>query len=207
MIRILEPEVVSKIAAGEVVERPFSVLKEVVENAIDAGATRIEVDLEEGGRDLIRVRDNGRGMSATDLELAFVQHATSKLAQVEDLDAIVSLGFRGEALASIGSVSRTRIVSREARSDSAHEARATGGKTEGVRPAAGPAGTIVEVRDLFFNVPARRRFLRTPVTEVHHSVLRTALAAVISDPWQVGVVQPGRRLSLLFNGLPGLLSL
>ncbi|MCA8969641.1 MAG: DNA mismatch repair endonuclease MutL [Planctomycetes bacterium] len=164
-IRVLAPAVVSKIAAGEVVERPFSVLKELVENSIDAGATRIEIDLEEGGKSLLRIRDDGRGMSREDLELAFVQHATSKLLDVDDLDAIASLGFRGEALASIGSVSRARIVSREPNTSAAHEVRSEAGVISEVRPAAGPPGTLIEVRDLFYNVPARRRFLKTATAE------------------------------------------
>ena len=165
VINVLAPDVVSKIAAGEVVERPFSVLKELVENAIDAGATRIQVELEEGGKKLLRVRDDGRGMTPGDLELAFVQHATSKLTDVDELDAIVSLGFRGEALASIGSVSRARIVSRARGAQSGHEIRCIGGRVEEVKPAAAAEGTIVEVRDLFYNVPARRRFLKSDSAE------------------------------------------
>lgn len=165
VIRVLAPAVVSKIAAGEVVERPFSVLKELVENSLDAGSTRIAVELEEGGKSLLRVRDDGKGMGPDDLALAFVQHATSKLVDVDDLDAIVSLGFRGEALASIGSVARARIVTREAESASAFEVRADAGVISAVKPAAGPVGTLVEVRDLFYNVPARRRFLRTASAE------------------------------------------
>ncbi len=165
VIRVLPPEVINQIAAGEVVERPFSVLKELLENAIDAGATQITVDLEEGGKDLLRVQDDGRGMGASDLELAFVSHATSKLASVEDLDAIVSMGFRGEALASIGSVARVRILSRLRDEEAGHEVRAEGGRIAPVQPAAAPPGTLVEVRDLFYNVPARRRFLKRAAAE------------------------------------------
>lgn len=165
VIRVLPPEVINQIAAGEVVERPFSVLKELVENAIDAGATQITVDLEEGGRELLRVQDDGRGMAPEDLELVFVSHATSKLASVEDLDAIVSMGFRGEALASIGSVARVRILSRMRDEESGHEVRAEGGRIGEVGPAAAPPGTLVEVRDLFYNVPARRRFLKRAAAE------------------------------------------
>lgn len=190
-IRVLAPAVVSKIAAGEVVERPFSVLKELVENSLDAGATRIVVELEEGGKTLLRVRDDGKGMSPEDLELAFVQHATSKLSDVEDLDAIASLGFRGEALASIGSVSRARIVSRERGVENGFEVRADGGVISDVRPAASPQGTLIEVRDLFANVPARRRFLRSASAERSRCLdvlTRAALAHC-----DTGFVLEGRR--------------
>ncbi|MFQ5503303.1 MAG: DNA mismatch repair endonuclease MutL, partial [Planctomycetota bacterium] len=165
MIRVLEPEVINQIAAGEVIERPFSVLKELLENSLDAGAERIEVEIQEGGRDLVSVRDDAAGFSREDLELAFVSHATSKLSRLEDLNAIVSLGFRGEALASIGSVSRARILSRAGDADSGAEVRAVGGRGGPVSPAAAARGTIVEVRDLFYNVPARRRFLKSPQAE------------------------------------------
>ncbi len=165
MIQVLRPEVVNQIAAGEVVERPFSVLKECVENSIDAGATRIEIQLEEGGKQLIRIQDDGRGMSPEDLGLAFVSHATSKLRDLEDLEAIISLGFRGEALASIGSVARVRILSRIAGAEAGAVVRSEGGRISEVAPAASPQGTLVEVRDLFFNVPARRRFLKSTPAE------------------------------------------
>ncbi len=198
MIRVLSPEVVNQIAAGEVVERPFSVVKELVENALDAGAERLVVELEEGGKRLIRVRDDGRGMPPPDLELAFVSHATSKLSSLEDLDAIVSLGFRGEALASIGSVSRARILSRTEGSEEAHEVRVEGGRVSPVVPAAGPRGTTVEVRDLFFNTPARRRFLRTAQAErtrCFEVLTRLALA----NP-SLGLEVPGSRPVLLPPG-------
>ncbi len=165
MIEVLKPEVVNQIAAGEVVERPFSVLKECVENSIDAGATRIEIVLEEGGKQLIRIQDDGRGMSPEDLGLAFVSHATSKLRDLEDLEAIISLGFRGEALASIGSVARVRILSRARGAEEGAVVRAEGGRVFDVAPAASPEGTLVEVRDLFYNVPARRRFLKSTPAE------------------------------------------
>ena len=165
MIRLLSEEVVKQIAAGEVIERPFSVLKELLENCIDAGAERIEIDLEEGGRTLVRVSDDGKGMTSKDLDLVFSNHATSKLAAVEDLQAIVSLGFRGEALASIGAVSRARILSRAQGTKDAHEIRSSGDLARKVIPAPGPQGTLVEVKDLFYNLPARRRFLKTPQAE------------------------------------------
>jgi len=165
VIRVLSPEVINQIAAGEVIERPFSVLKELIENSIDAGSSRVEIELEEGGKARIAVRDDGRGMTAEDLELAFASHATSKLTSLDDLGAIVSLGFRGEALASIGSVARVRVLSRPADGEDAHEVRAEGGRVGAVQPAAAPPGTLIEVRDLFYNVPARRRFLKSDGAE------------------------------------------
>ncbi len=167
-IRVLDPHVANKIAAGEVVERPASVVKELVENALDAHAQHVEVYLEEGGRRLIRVVDDGWGMGAQDLERTFLAHATSKLADVEDLESIATLGFRGEALASIGSIAQARIVSREADSDSGHVVENRGGKLLPVRSAGAAPGTDVSVRNLFFNTPARQKFLRTVRTEFGH---------------------------------------
>lgn len=174
-IRRLDPSLVNKIAAGEVIERPASVVKELVENALDAGATRIEVALEAGGTDLIRVTDNGRGITRDDLPLALAAHATSKIWSADDLFNIQTLGFRGEALASIASVSHTRIVSRP------HEQ--IEGYTlvgeESIKPEAAPPGTTVEVRNLFYNVPARRKFLKQPQTECSHvteQIARLSLA-------------------------------
>ncbi|MHC4715450.1 MAG: DNA mismatch repair endonuclease MutL [Planctomycetota bacterium] len=169
-IRVLPTHLVNKIAAGEVIERPASIVKELVENAIDAGATAIDITVEDGGRKLISVRDNGTGMGAEDLALAFASHATSKIAGDEDLFDIRTMGFRGEALASIAAVSHARIVSRPRGSDAAggHEIRAEGETIHPVRPASTPAGTTVTVRDLFFNTPARRKFMRTASTEFGH---------------------------------------
>ncbi|MBS0186486.1 MAG: DNA mismatch repair endonuclease MutL [Planctomycetes bacterium] len=164
-IRTLAPLVASQIAAGEVVERPASVVKELVENAIDAGATRIEVELEQGGVELVRVGDNGSGISREDLPLALAPHATSKVASLEDLDRIATLGFRGEALASIASVSRMTIRSRTAETNEAFELHSEGELRQPVQPAASPVGTTVSVRNLFFNTPARRKFLKTIATE------------------------------------------
>jgi DNA mismatch repair protein MutL len=160
----------NKIAAGEVIERPASVVKELVENALDAGASEIEVELEEGGAKLVRVSDNGSGMGPEDLALAFLPHTTSKLRDVGDLDHIASLGFRGEALASIGSVSRAHIVSRLAGEPTGHEIFNEGGRIRGPLEAGARKGTSVEVRDLFYNTPARRRFLKRPATELARSV-------------------------------------
>jgi DNA mismatch repair protein MutL len=170
---------VNRIAAGEVIERPASVVKELVENALDAGAGEIIVEVEDGGRELIRVIDNGGGIPADDLPLAFASHATSKLVDDEDLFRIATKGFRGEALASIGSVSHSRIISRSAEApDCAYEVLNRGGTIGDVQAAAGNQGTTVEVRNLFFNVPARRKFLKGTQTEFGHiseMILRLAL--------------------------------
>ncbi|HEX6883140.1 MAG TPA: DNA mismatch repair endonuclease MutL [Planctomycetota bacterium] len=165
-IRVLSERVRNQIAAGEVVERPASVVKELVENALDAGASEITVELEAGGVDLVRVVDDGRGMGPEDLALAFVSHATSKLAEVDDLLHIGTLGFRGEALASIGSVARARLLARRATDEHAWSIEDEGGRIGPVVAAGAPRGTTVEVRDLFFNVPARRAFLKRTATEL-----------------------------------------
>ena len=160
----LPPDLVNRIAAGEVIERPASVVKELVENALDAGAERITVEIEEGGRSLVRVIDDGAGIPPQELPLAFAQHATSKLRDDAELTAIATMGFRGEALASIGSVSRARVLSRCGEAG-AFEISNEGGHIGDVKAAAGNAGTTVEVRDLFFNTPARRKFLKSPAAE------------------------------------------
>jgi DNA mismatch repair protein MutL len=165
-IAVLSELVRNQIAAGEVIERPASVVKELLENALDAGATRVAVDLEEGGVKLVRVVDDGVGIEPGDLALAFESHATSKLSDAGDLEHIATLGFRGEALASIGSVARCRLLSRPRGAASGAEIADHGGRREGPREAGGPEGTSVEVRELFFNTPARRRFLRTTPTEL-----------------------------------------
>jgi DNA mismatch repair protein MutL len=177
-IRKLPTLLVNQIAAGEVIDRPAGAVKELLENSIDAGASRIDVAIEEGGRQLIRVTDDGGGMSPEDLALAFEPHATSKIAEVDDLFRIGTLGFRGEALASIGAVSDARIVSRRPGDESAHEITCHADRLGEVRPAAGPVGTTIEVRNLFFNTPARRKFLKSDTTEFGHiaeAVLRIAL--------------------------------
>ena len=167
-IRILPDELIDQIAAGEVIERPASVVKELVENSLDAGANRIEIDIERGGTALVRVRDDGRGIDAQELPLALARHATSKIASLQDLEAVTTLGFRGEALPSIGSVSRLRIVTRSGAADRGAEITVDGGALAAARPAAHPTGTTIEVRDLFFNVPARRKFVRSEATELGH---------------------------------------
>ena len=169
-IRVLPSELVDQIAAGEVIERPASVVKELIENSLDAGAGRIEVEVERGGVGLIRVRDDGGGIGAAELSVALARHATSKIASFEDLEAVATLGFRGEALPSIGSVSRLKIASRAAGEEHGAEISLDGGIATAVRPAAHPFGTTVEVRDLFFNVPARRKFVRSDATELTHIV-------------------------------------
>jgi DNA mismatch repair protein MutL len=167
-IRVLSPEMISRIAAGECVERPASVVKELVENALDAGAGRVEVVIADGGRELIQIKDDGCGMEPDDLRLAVQQHATSKLLDDEDLFAIHTMGFRGEALASIAAVSRLEIVSRTAQSEVGHQLRVNASQASDLKPVNAPPGTRIEVRDLFFNVPARRKFLRTNATEMGH---------------------------------------
>ncbi len=194
-IRKLPPLLVNQIAAGEVIERPASVVKELVENSLDAGAKRIDVAIEDGGRQLVRVSDDGCGIPAAELTLAVAPHATSKLQEAAQLAAIDTLGFRGEAMASIASVSRLRITSRAVvdgkPAEAAHTLEASGDDVSEVAPAAAAPGTVVEVRDLFFNTPARRKFLRAASTEVGH----------ISDlVTRVAIAHPHVAFSLSHNG-------
>ena len=179
-IKILSPQLANQIAAGEVVERPASVLKELVENSLDAGAKRIDIEIEQGGVKLIKVRDDGSGIAETELALALSRHATSKIDDLQDLEAVATLGFRGEALASIASVSRLALTSNIKGGGSGWKAVSEGRDMEvDIQPAAHPQGTSVEVRDLFFNTPARRKFLRTEGTEynrIDESIKKLALS-------------------------------
>ncbi|MFQ6404572.1 DNA mismatch repair endonuclease MutL [Methylophilus sp. 'Pure River'] len=167
-IQLLPDQLISQIAAGEVVERPASALKELLENSVDAGSTQVQVALQQGGMKLLKVTDNGHGIAKDELELALTRHATSKIQSLEDLEQVGSLGFRGEALASIASISRTVLTSRQQAASHAWQIAAEGTQGQAVSPAALDAGTIVEVHDLYFNTPARRKFLKTENTEFGH---------------------------------------
>jgi DNA mismatch repair protein MutL len=178
-INRLPPDLANQIAAGEVVERPASVVKELIENSLDAGATEIFVWVEKSGTSVIRVTDNGGGMDSADLDLAVERFATSKLNENDDLFRITTLGFRGEALPSIGAVSRMEVFSRPRAAESGNRLRVDGGKKDGVSPAAAAVGTTIEIKEIFFNTPARRKFLKSPATELSHicdAVNRMALA-------------------------------
>src|SRR5437870_176614 len=179
-IRLLSEQVANQIAAGEVIERPASVVKELVENALDAQATRVTVEIQAGGRSLIRVSDDGSGMSRDDALLCLERHATSKIQKAEDLAAVYTMGFRGEAIPSIASVSRMILTTRERDSGDAAATQIliNGGKLADVKAAGSPPGTSVEVRQLFFNLPARRKFLRTEETEFGHIYHYLTLAAL-----------------------------
>ena len=192
-IRPLPDTLINQIAAGEVVERPASVVKELVENALDAGARRVDIELEEGGVRLIRIRDDGGGIDAAELPLAVSRHATSKIASLDDLEAVATLGFRGEALPSIASVSRFRLASRRPDAEHGSELQVEGGRVGEVLPKAHAAGTTVEVRDLFYNVPARRKFLRAERTEMGHI-----------EEWlrSLALARPDVELRVSHNGKP-----
>ena len=191
-VRILPDRVANQIAAGEVIERPAAVVKELVENALDAGATRIEVEFRHGGRSLMRVEDNGGGMSRDDALLALERHATSKIAEATDLDRLTSYGFRGEALPSIASVARFELQTREAESEAGTEILVNGGKFVHVRDCGRPAGTRIEVTHLFNSVPARRKFLKTDQTEAAHIVQCVRLYALACPRVAFTLVEDGR---------------
>ena len=192
-IRVLPPELASKIAAGEVVERPASVVKELVENSLDAGASRVTVQIDAGGAGQVRVSDDGRGIAAAEVELAFQRHATSKLQTPDQLEAVATLGFRGEALPSIAAVSRLSLTSRTCEADAGYQVQLEWGELTRSGPEGCPPGTTVKVADLFGNLPARRKFLKSNAAEtsrVHDLVARYALA------------YPGVRLQLIVDGRP-----
>ena len=193
-IHVLPPEVCNKIAAGEVIERPASVVKELVENSLDAGAARIQVELEEGGKRLIRVVDDGEGMAPEDLALAFLSHATSKLQRGEDLFSIQTMGFRGEALPSVAAVAQARIVTRARGETSGAAIEARGGEISPVKAHGAAEGTTVEVRNLFFNTPVRRKFLRTVPTEMAHISDILTRIALANPAVHIILVHNGRRV-------------
>jgi len=215
-IRVLPDALVNRIAAGEVVERPSSVVKELVENSLDAEARRIRIELVQGGRSLVRVEDDGTGMDPDDALLALERHATSKITSADDLDHIASLGFRGEALPSMAAVSRFSLLTSTDPAEGGVRITIEGGRILGVEAAARPRGTTVEVRDLFFNTPARRKFLRAPETELRHAQ-ETVWAAALANPEVaftlrhgtrtlvdvVPTTDPGQRLRDLWGRLEG----
>ena len=193
MIRVLPEDLINKIAAGEVVERPAAVVKELVENAIDAGADRIVVDMTAGGREVIRVSDNGSGMGRDDAVLALERHATSKIGSLSDLSAIATLGFRGEALPSIASVSRMVLETRRPEDQEGTRVSIEGGRVAQVSPVGRDVGTTVTVQGLFYNVPARRKFLRGIETETRH---------IVAGVSQIGLANPELNIILSHNGRP-----
>ncbi len=203
-IQQLSPLVVNKIAAGEVIERPSSVVKELLENSVDAGSTRIDVDVEQGGTELIRIVDDGCGIHPDDLALAFASHATSKLHSADDLFRIGTLGFRGEALASVGGVAQVTLQSRQPDQTSGAQITCNGGEMSNVQPWNGSPGTRIEVRHLFYNTPVRRKFLRTTSTEMGHiseQFTRLALAHA-RPPFAGNKPDSGLHLTLRHNNKP-----
>jgi DNA mismatch repair protein MutL len=203
MIRLLDETTVGQIAAGEVIERPLSVVKELVENALDAGARRIVVAISRGGLDAIDVADDGAGIATDQLHLAFARHATSKLARAEDLERISSLGFRGEGLASIAAIARVRLISRTADSDVGFAVEAHGEDVGEPEPVAAPPGTRVVVTELFGNVPVRREYVRTPSAEFAR--ISSFLATLALGYPEVSFsLSHGGRVTFAFPGTPSL---
>ena len=186
-IRVLPSQLIDQIAAGEVVERPAAAVKELIENSLDAGAKRIELEIQAGGTRLIRIRDDGVGIARDDLELALSRHATSKIASLEDLESVSTLGFRGEALPSIASVAQLKLTSHATGEESGWSVEVDGAVVSDPRPAAHPSGTTIEVRDLFYNTPARRKFLKTERTEFSHidAALRSMALGRFDVEWQL----------------------
>ncbi|MEI8352604.1 MAG: DNA mismatch repair endonuclease MutL, partial [bacterium] len=199
-IRLLSPDVANKIAAGEVVERPASVLKELIENSIDAGATQVDVEVVAGGQRLLAVADNGSGMNRDDALLSIERHATSKIHTAADIENIHTLGFRGEALAAISSVSRFQLKTRRQDDLAGTELIVSGGKLVDVKDAGCPPGTLIEIRDLFFNMPARRKFLRSPQTETVHVRQMFLLQALAWPAVGMSLTLDGRRSWALAPG-------
>lgn len=197
----LDQNMINMIAAGEVIERPANAVKELMENSIDAGATEITVSVEDGGRKLISITDNGDGMDAEDLAAAFESHATSKVRDAADLNAIATLGFRGEALASIASIAHVRAVSRTAQSDQAHCIEIDCGNAKPLGPCSGDVGTTIQIRDIFYKTPARRKFLRTANTEMGHISEQFARIALPTDRLDLTLVHNGKELYHLSKGL------
>jgi len=198
-IHVLSPDVAAKIAAGEVVERPASVVKELVENAIDAGASTIKVEIQAGGKRLIRVMDDGCGIPAGEVPLAFARHATSKLTTIEDLNRVATLGFRGEALASVSAVSQFTLSTRPAADPTATRIRIKGGQQTSLGAAGSPAGTIITVENLFFNVPARLKFLKATATETGH-IHRIVSHYALAYPHIRFILQNEKRTTFQTNG-------
>ena len=200
-IRVLPDVLISQIAAGEVVERPAAALKEILENSLDAGATAIEIDLEQGGVKRIRVADNGSGIPHEELVLALTRHATSKIASLDDLEQVASLGFRGEALASIAAIARVQLTSRQADAEHAWTLRAEGGHLTAAVPAARATGTTIEIQELFFNTPARRKFLKTDATEYAHCA-ETVRRLALANPLVAFTLTHNGRVQLRLNPEP-----
>lgn len=197
-IKVLSEDTINKIAAGEVIERPASIVKELVENSIDAGSTKIDIEVKAGGKNLIRVIDNGCGMDKDDAILAFQRHATSKIDTADDLTRIGTLGFRGEALPSISAVSKTEMITRTKDMDSAVRVRIEGGKVLEVKETGAPCGTMVNVQNLFFNTPARRKFLKTNITEMSHIISTVSNYALINTNCGFSLVHNDENIMEIF---------